>query len=197
MDPSSSHCRPPPALKHGLTSRLPLEEASEEVRALADALLASSPREPRLLEASRLAAEAMHHLRRVRSYRRSLLEGQARHVISREPEGGLLIPQLPPECFDDQSAAAKLYIAWRISVALHPLWDGVADEARDGDVAMAGAIANLEMELRRLAEYERRAFSSWKKALRRLDFERVEAERRRGADAARPSRRKSAARDSV
>ena len=186
MDASSSTRRPPPALKHGLTSRLALEDASEEVRALADALLASSPREPRLLEASREAAEAMHRLRRVRGCRRSLLEGHARHVIFRAPEGGLLIPQLPPERFDDQSAAANLYLAWRISVALHPLWDGAADEVRDGDVAMGGAIANRERELHRLAEYERRAFSSWKKALRRLDYERVEAERRRvTAEAAR------------
>jgi hypothetical protein len=46
---------------------------------------------------------------------------------------------------------------------------------------MADAIANRERELHRLAEYERRAFSSWKKALRRLDYERVEAERRRVA----------------
>jgi hypothetical protein len=50
----------------------------------------------------------------------------------------------------------------------------------------AEGIANRERELRRLAEYERRAFSSLKKALSRLDYERAEAERRRGADADRP-----------
>jgi hypothetical protein len=35
-------------------------------------------------------------------------------------------------------------------------------------------------ELRRLGEYERHAISSHRKTLRRLDYERIEAERRAG-----------------
>ena len=45
-------------------------------------------------------------------------------------------------------------------------------------------LGNHTQELSRLSDYERRALSARRKALRRLDFERVEAERRRVADVA-------------
>jgi hypothetical protein len=46
---------------------------------------------------------------------------------------------------------------------------------------LGGELGNHAQKLRRLSDYERRALSARRKALRRLDFERVEAERRRVA----------------
>lgn len=174
--------RPPPALKHGLTSRLAREEGSAQVEEMAAALLSCGHREPRLLDAARDAAEAILYLRRVRDVRRALLEGHARNPVFQAPEGGLLIPQLPPERFEGEEDAADLYLAWKISIALEPLSDGTRDEAREGEVALTGALANRQKELRRLDDYERRALSRRQKAIRRLDCERIEAERR-GANA--------------
>ena len=53
-----------------------------------------------------------------------------------------------------------------------------------GDYFLHLKAADHVNELRRLADYERRADSLRRKALRRLDYERVEAERRRTADGA-------------
>lgn len=53
--------------------------------------------------------------------------------------------------------------------------------APGGDYFIHQKVAEHATELRRLADYERRANSLRRKALRRLDYERIEAEHRRVA----------------
>jgi hypothetical protein len=52
-------------------------------------------------------------------------------------------------------------------------------KGRDGPMALAAMLADEPKELRQLQEYERGGLSRRRKAIRRLDYERNEAERRR------------------
>ena len=174
--------RRPSALKHGLTSRCVRDYWSEDVTRLAEALLGAAAREPQVLEAARGGAEAILYLRRVQQCRRLVIEdGTLRRCAPTDAERPLALKL---------SSAVK-----RGSVAE---CDAIQAELRDAhdkewtiDIPSAATFVLGEelgthaTELRRLSEYERRADSLRRKALRRLDYERIEAERRRVAAAAR------------
>ena len=66
--------RRPPALRHGLASRTARLEYSDEVNALAEALIGPSPRDVRVVEAAREEAEAILYLRRVQQCRLHVIE---------------------------------------------------------------------------------------------------------------------------
>lgn len=168
--------RRPPALKHGLTSRLAREAMSEEVEALACELLASSPPEPQLMLAACEAADAILHLMRVQAARRSTLHAAARQKFEM-PGTGLEIDWegcLHGLLWDPKDPIGVLFA---VKLTLHICDEGV--RGRDGPTALAAVLADEPKELRQLHEYERRALSRRTKALRRLDYERIEAERRR------------------
>ena len=170
--------RRPAALKHGLTSRSAREDWSTDVTRLAEALLGAAPREPQVLEAAREGAEAILNLRRVQQCRLLVIEdGTLRRCAPTDAERPLALKL---------SGAVK-----RGDVAE---CDAIQAELRDAhdkqwavDIPTAATIILCEelgtraTELRRLSEYERRALSARRKALRCLDYERVEAERRRVA----------------
>lgn len=167
--------RRPPALKHGLTSRTARQEWSDDVLRLAEAILGATPHEPRAVEAAREAAEAILYLRRVQQCRVLVLE-----------EGTLR--RCAPT---DALRALALQLSDAVRRHGRPDCDAIREELRKEhdrewmlDIeTTAMFILNEELrerakELRRLADYERRAHSKRRKALRRLDYERVEAERR-------------------
>ncbi|WP_421693782.1 hypothetical protein [Aestuariivirga sp.] len=145
---------------------------------MAFALLGSSPPEPQLLEAARSAAEDIIYFDRVQRHRRSALEAAA--VDGHPPSG----PQadlarafsratrvIEPEA---RARAAREMLAKHFS-------DVPSDSKRDaeGSRAVLSAMERLDKELRRLWDYDRRAFSRRAKSLRELDYRRVEVERRR------------------
>lgn len=169
--------RRPPAFRHGLTSRGAREEAAgPDVEELAVALLGASPREPALLEAARDMAREVLFLDRLQRYRRVVEEAGAMSQLTLKGRA--------EERFLELSAAVKLddEVAWR------RLRETVADTIGGADAAgleISGAAALLaahlepSAELRSLEDYERRALSRRRKALRRLDYGRIEAERAR------------------
>lgn len=175
---TSPRRRRPPAWKHGLASRAPREAMSAAAEVLADALLGTSPREPQLLEAAREAAEAILYLETVRQLQCATLEA---HAIGRLKTRG-------------RAAERMQELSVSVKVDDAPTWRRLRDTvaatiggAREGELerpsqkALALELKGSAAELRRLADYERRAFSRRQKAIRRLDYERIEAERR-GAD---------------
>lgn len=161
----------PPALKHGLASRYAREEWSEGVTELSDALLGSSPHAPRLVEAAREAAEAMIYLHRVRRWRLAVLEGGA---LARLPMDDTTLQRAL-----ELSRAAKFgdgrdYASQRAALGA-TTGDGIDIDA---ERALLQEVMERDDTLRNLCDYERRALSQRRKALRRLDYERIEAERR-------------------
>lgn len=167
--------RRPPALKHGLFSRQARDEWSPQIQRLADALLGTSPRDPQLLEAAARAAEAILWLRQIQQWRLHALEGAALARANRTD--------------DDRKQALRLASLVKAGAAEDcraPREDLRVAHDRDWIPPLestAGFLVHLEMErhaatLRRLADYERRAASLLRKALRRLDYERIEVERR-------------------
>ena len=179
--------RRPPALKHGLTSRAAREEWSDDVLQLAEALLGAAPPEPQVLAAAREAAEAILFLRRVQQCRLLVLEdGTLRRAAPTDAEKILALKF---------SAAVKRagkveceVLREELRVAHDREW--VVDIETAATFILVEELVNHAQELRRLSDYERRAHSARRKALRHLDYEVIEAERRRVAEAARPSRRK-------
>lgn len=165
----------PPALKHGLTSRTARTEQSDQVRQLAGALGANSPNEPEIVEAAWDVAEATLHLRRIQQCRLQVLEGGTlRRNSPTERE---------KELADELSRAVKSGDVARCRELLGALRAAHDREWVVGVEAAATFILGDEVgergrELRRLADYERRAHSMRRKAIRRLDYARVEAERR-------------------
>lgn len=174
--------RRPPALAHGLSSRIVREALSSEVEGLAAALIGASPREPQILDAARGAAEAILHLQRVRRLRWLITDASA--LIA------------TPAIDAERVRAETLYSLWRqgcdptcvrrIEELRQRAKSGSTSDA-DGEAALLEVLAHRPDELRRLAAYERRALSRRREALRRLDYERIEAERRRTPQGRRPS----------
>jgi hypothetical protein len=174
--------QPPPALTHGLTSRLAREAMSREIRELAEALLGSSPPEPRLLDAAQEAAEAILHLHHVQRSRR--LAEEAAALLNLQPLAG---------------APTRKLTLWKLQLEeRHPTLRSLVAELRrqacdagyaaDAEITAIDGILSLLLslrwrhdEVRRLNDYERRALSRRRTALRRLDYERIEAGRRAAA----------------
>lgn len=162
------------AFKHGLTAGGAREAAAPDVEELAAALLGASPPEPALLEAARDVAREVLFLYRLQRYRRAVEEAGAMSQLTLKGRA--------EERFLELSAAVKLddEVTWR------RLQETVADTIGGADAAgleISGATALLyehmdaSAELRRLDDYERRALSRRRKALRRLDYGRIEVER--------------------
>lgn len=175
--------RRPSALRHGLTSRTVREEWSRGALELAEALIGAAPREPQVLEAARDAAEAILYLRRVQQCRLLLLED------------GALQRCTPTEAGRDLALRLSGAVKGADTAECRPLREGLrVAHDREWIVGfetlpiffLGDEIRGREEDLRRLADYERRAHSRRRKQLRRLDYERVEAERRRVAAAAHP-----------
>jgi hypothetical protein len=182
-----------PAMSHGLTSRTMREAEAPEVERLAHALIRGSPPEPEILGAARETAEAILHLRRIKTMRAHLMKE-------------LMVA--PP-------ASAKVPSAAAIRAMGVILRDGITPAnsrlvARFGEEMGLGAgsprlseitseeeaterllriYRDLPDALRRLDDYERKALSRRASLLRRLDFRRVEAERLRQAEQASTSRK--------
>ena len=175
--------RRPPALRHGLSSRLLRGEWSEDAVILADAILGPSPREPALLEAAGEDAEAILYLRRVQQCRLAILEECALCRYARSEAEKSLVLTL--------SGAVKRGHLSDCRTLRDDLFIAHDREWRFGLTAVASSLLLQDLgrrlkDLQRLADYERRAFSRRKETLRRLDYERVEAERRHArAEAAR------------
>jgi hypothetical protein len=173
--------QPPPALTHGLTSRLAREAMSGEINELAETILGAAPRHLRLHDAAQAAAEAILHLHRVQTSRR--LAEEAAALLNLQPLAG--------------TPTRKLTL-WKLQMeGRHPTLRSLVAELRqqarvvgyaadaeitavDGILCLLLSLRNQHDEVRRLNEYERRALSRRRKALRRLDYERIEAERRMG-----------------
>ena len=175
--------RTPSALRHGLFSRHARLEWSPQVQSLGDALLGASPRQPQVIEAAREAAEAILWLRQIQQWRLAMLERAAlfyANPTAAERDPALRLSDMV------KGAAASDCAALRgdVCAAHDRAW--LVDLAPAGDYFIHQQVAEHATELRRLADYERRAHSRRRKALRRLDYERVEAERCRvTAEAAR------------
>ena len=167
-----------PALRHGLTSRGAREDAaSPDVEDLAVALLGTSAREPALLEAARDVAREILFLDRLQRYRRVVEEAGAMSQ--------LIWTGRAEERFLELSVAVKLddVGTWRRLRETVAASIGGAEAAgleTSGAVALLRELMAPSAELRNLDDYERRALSRRRKALRRLDYGRVEAERARG-----------------
>ena len=167
--------RRPPALKHGLTSRTAREEWSEGVLQLAEALLGAAPREPQVLEAAREAAVAILYLRRVQQCRLFALEdGTLQRCTPTDAERALATKLSVAVKCGDLAQCQTLRDELRV---LHDR-EWVVDLETAATFILGQELGGRAAELRRLADYERRANSLRRKALRRLDYERIEAERR-------------------
>lgn len=151
----------PGALTHGLTSRWLLEAVSDDIDELAGLLTGSSAGEPAVEDAARRAAEAILGLRQVRSMKI--------HALSHaDPERKRIDPR---EAFKAFGSMSKILSSARKA---KPKKVGTAD-----DLAMLEFIDTSANILERLDAYERRALSRRSKAIRELDFARIEAARRK------------------
>ena len=173
---ASSGRRRPSAWKHGLTSRAAQEALLPEVEELAGALLGSSPREPALLDAARAAAEAILFVDAVQRLRRATLSAGmlARLVLKGRAEERLI--ELTRSVAEDDVAAWR-QLRETIAATIGGTRDGKLERAAQG--TLRHELEGNAPTLRRLEDYERRGLSRRRKALRRLDYERIEAERRR------------------
>jgi hypothetical protein len=170
--------RRPPALKHGLTSRAAREEWTDDVLQLAEALLGAAPPEPQVLAAAREAAVAILYLRRVQQCRLLVLEdGTLRRAAPTDAER---IPALKLSAAVKRAGKVECEVLREELRVVHDA-EWVVDIETAATFILGEELGNHAQELRRLSDYERRALSARRKALRRLDLERVEAERRRVA----------------
>lgn len=177
--------RRPSALKHGLTSRTARVDWGDDVVRLAEALLGVSPRELQLLEAAREAAEATLYLRRVQQCRLLVLEeGTLGRASPTEAEKSLALKLSASVKRAERTECEALRDELR--VAHEEVW--AVDIETAATFILGQELGERAAELRRLADYERRAHSLRRKALRRLDYERVEVERRHVAVEAREQR---------
>ncbi len=141
---------------------------------LAEALLGAARREPQVLAAAWEAAVAILYLRRVQQCLLLVLEdGTLRRAAPTDAEKILALKL---------SAAVKRagkveceVLREELRVAHDAEW--VVDIETAATFILGEELGNQAEELRRLSDYERRALSTRGKALRRLDYERVEAER--------------------
>ena len=141
---------------------------------LAEALLGAARREPQVLAAAREAAEAILFLRRVQLCQLLVLEdGTLRRAAPTDAER---IPALKLSAAVKRAGKAECEVLREeLRVAHDREW--VVDIETAATFILGEELGNQAEELRRLSDYERRALSTRGKALRRLDYERVEAER--------------------
>lgn len=179
--------RRPSALKHGLTSRFARDTWPEDVSALAEALLDASPREPSVVEAARATAEAILYLRRVQQCRLLALDhGTLARAARTDAEKSAANKLLEAIKGEDSTECRRLRV--QLDIAHDCEWKVGVEPI--GFVVLGLELSDRARELRRLSEYERRAASARRRALRVLDYEMIEAERRRTAEARRaPPRR--------
>jgi len=173
---AASRRRRPPAWKHGLTSRVAREAQSPEAEELAGTLLGSSPRESALLDAARAAAEAILFVDAVQRLRRATLSaGMLARLRLKGRAEERLIELTRSVAEDDVPSWRQLREA--IAATIGGTRDGKLERA--AQAALRQELEGSAQELSRLEDYERRGLSRRRKALRRLDYERIEAERRR------------------
>lgn len=150
----------PSALKHGLSSQWLFATLEDEAAELAVELIGSSPFSPRLLEAAQTAAEAILHLRHVRSMKLLALN---------EAEPGRAAVVDIDEYFKSLTAAA---------FGSHNGRSRGGEKIGDrDDLALLEFMEQSGTLLRRLDDYERRALSKRSKAIRELDLMRIDIER--------------------
>lgn len=166
-----------PRWLHGLSSRFARASPHGEVEALAITLLGSSPRDPTVMAAARGAAQEILFVERVQKLRR----------VSEESDLLLRLPDFSAyqEEYAQLAAAVKDQPAGECSDTRLELMkarleagDQDTDHSREALQAILRSISAGPADVRRLWEYERRAVSRRTRALRLLDYERVEAERR-------------------
>jgi hypothetical protein len=167
--------RRPPALKHGLTSRYAREQWSEDVLRLAEALIGETPREPPVVEAAREAAEAILYLRLVQRAKLHVLEGGTLRRATPTDTGRELALSLST-AVKRGTAAECASLSDKLRVTHDVEWK--LDMQSTATIILGLEVGDRSKELRRVNEYERRALSQRRSALRRLDYERVEAGRR-------------------
>lgn len=155
---------------------------------LAEKLLGEPLDDPRLLEAAREEAEGILYLRRVQQCRLILLEeGTLQRCASSDAARNLAI-ELSHAVKSGSLEKCKA-LKHALSVEHERNW--VLGVETIATFILGDEFAEREKEFHRLADYERRAHSTRRKALRCLDYERVEMERRRAAAEASRSRGKS------
>lgn len=152
--------------------------AAEE---LANALLGVSPREPQLLEAAREAAEAILYLETVRQLQCATLEAHAMRRLTTRGRAGERLRQLSVSVKADDAPTWR-HLRDTVAATIAGAGEGILERLSQRVIAFE--LEGSAQELRRLADYERRALSRRQKAIRRLDYERIEAERRAGNSAA-------------
>ena len=149
----------------------------EDVEVLVPALIGSAYPDPSVVDAARAAAEAILHLHQVRRSKYAVIEelrrqpaefrGNERKVL--RTIGKILSGKVIDGCDEALDRAPNFANGT-------PAEDkAVAEPA----LTLAAIFAQAPKELRRLAEYERRGISRRRRALQRLAYERIEAERRR------------------
>lgn len=157
----------PSALTHGLSSRWIFQALEEEVDELSKCLAGCSVDDAGVVEAARKAAEAILRLRQVRAMK-TLALNRAR-------------PGLQPTL---RTADALRDFARGLTPRERPQRNASATAGTATDKAVLAYMESSEALLRRLDEYERRALSQRARAIRELDYARIEVERRlpSGAD---------------
>jgi hypothetical protein len=168
--------RRPPALKHGLFSQVARSDRSPQVTCLAEALAGECAEDPRVLEAARDAAEAILHLRHVEGMRHALLEDATLTRANRTDEERARARRLSSRVKGADASSCRALRA-EVRASHDEVWRAALEPA-------ANYFLFLETEahaskLRRLISYERRAASRRRKAVRRLDYEMIEARRRK------------------
>jgi hypothetical protein len=152
---------------------------SGEIEDLAEVLLGASPPELPLLEAAREAAEAILHLHRVQTTRRRAEEAAALlHLapLSGAPTRKLTLWKLKTE--ERHPTCRSLLEELRLQASEAGYVSGTDLASADGILSLLYSLGR-DNDVRRLQDYERRALSRRRTALRRLDYERIEAERRK------------------
>ena len=181
--PPESRPRGWPALSHGLTSRTMRAADAPEVERLARALIGGSPPEPEILDAARETAEAILHLRRIRTMRTDLLK-----ELMTAPPAAAKVPS--SAAIRAMAVILRDGITSRTSPLLARFGEemGLAPESpkhseitseEEATARLLQIYRDLPEALRRLDDYERKALSRRTSLLRRLDFRRIEAERLR------------------
>jgi hypothetical protein len=171
----------PPAMTHGLTSRRLREALNRDAEVLAPALIGGAYPDQSVIEAARAAADAILHLHHIRRAKLDLIER------FKDTPPGLIDPDLKAVRTLGQIIRGKvrpgsdLELDKILDDLTSVLTDGASGIGPGGDASakMIAIFSALSTKLRRVSEYERRALSLRNKALRRLAYEQIEAERRR------------------
>lgn len=170
--------RKPSAFTHGLTSLYAREQLKEEAKELAECLLIGMPRTLKVIEAARAAAESILYLRQVQKWRLHQIESNA-------------LNSMP---YTDSERSRALLLSTEVKSSRSVICNERHRTAIDADCVpdldalmvfiLVVELSGQRKDLRRLNDYEQRAISARRDAIRQFDYERIEAESRYTTDPA-------------